>query len=86
MIMLFRILPNTVLSCHSTDAPMFQEQCVVDFENLSMYSDIFRGLDTGFCCVSTTKLDPDQVRPKLDPDQVRLKLDPDQVRPKQEPE
>ena len=33
----------------------FQEQKVVDFENISDYKDVFKGIDTGFCCLGTTR-------------------------------
>lgn len=31
------------------------EQKVIDFENITDYKDVFQGIDTGFCCLGTTK-------------------------------
>ncbi|XP_059150878.1 oxidoreductase HTATIP2-like isoform X2 [Physella acuta] len=31
------------------------EQKVVDFENIDDYKGVFRGIDTGFCCLGTTR-------------------------------
>ena len=34
---------------------LFKEQRIVDFDNLTEYKDTFKDLDTGFCCLGTTK-------------------------------
>lgn len=39
-----------------------KEQKVVDFENIDDYKGVFRGIDTGFCCLGTTRAKAGVVR------------------------
>lgn len=44
-----------VTQCTLKSLYIFQEQKVVDFDNLDNSADIFQGVGVGFCCLGTTR-------------------------------